>query len=259
MVNLIKPKKYDLKQVCITAHLNAQAGAGCTRNRGIGSVLLALLIALNLFLGFRLEVKAAETEGVYSRGDSRILAVRKRFFAKKRRHEFTIYSGIIPNDAFIRHATFGGQYTYHFSERLGLQLVNGAYAVSWQTEDYKRLQQFQPVVNPTKSFGTVDLILTPVYGKMNFGSLNVLYFDLYVLGGAGLIQTQNKTFPTLDIGLGQRWYISKQSALRFEVRGYFYNDDTLVDPNNVIVNNNTSSFRYNLNIGLGLSFFLPKR
>ena len=58
---------------------------------------------------------ALKTHDLYWADKRKIDAIQKRNFLKESRHEFTLHTGIVPNDEFYTYIAMGGRYTYFFA------------------------------------------------------------------------------------------------------------------------------------------------
>ena len=169
----------------------------------------------------------------YDRDD--IHSIHKRLYSKEGRHEvFLMTGGIFNNNGY---ALIQGGYQYHFFESLGFEAVGGGYG--FQLEDDDSLAFYQ-----------ASITFSPIYGKISWFTWAVLNFDLYTLGGAGVVnykgQADGSSFMG-NIGLGTRVFINEWLSARIEFRDYIYNR-TLI---------NDSEISHNYALSAGLSIFFP--
>jgi outer membrane beta-barrel protein len=119
--------------------------------------------------------------------------VRNKYFVKARRLEITPRFGYISNNALNSEILLGLGLTYHFSERIGIE-VAGDYAPLGGTSNTKnlalavlrlldasfRLESVDPGL-----FTTVSLIWYPMYGKLNPFAIAVINLDFFFQFGIG--------------------------------------------------------------------------
>jgi len=176
--------------------------------------------------------------------DERIRPVSGRMFSKDGRHEITPTLGLSIGDAFFSKYMAGLRYAYHFDEKWSVG-VNGMYAVSSTSSGAVTRcdSDGQNCQLPTKEdlartpgdlgfVGSVDVSWAPLYGKISLLAQKVLHFDTYGVLGAGVVQAkmapvgsttvETTMQPALHVGLGQRYFLSKNTTLRFEIRDVIY-------------------------------------
>jgi outer membrane beta-barrel protein len=125
--------------------------------------------------------------------DKRPQLVRNKFFIKKSRIEIAPRFGYISNNALNSEVMLGLGVTYHFTERLGLE-VAGDFAFLSGTSNTKSLaiavlRLLDPSfrlesVDPT-AFVTASAIWYPMYGKINPFATAVINLDFFFVFGVG--------------------------------------------------------------------------
>jgi outer membrane beta-barrel protein len=185
-----------------------------------------------------------------------IAVIQKRFLPKTQRFEgFGGINGIL-NDKFFTSVGLNGRLGYHFTERLGVELLVMILATG-ERDVTKSLRQERGVVttnfvSPQNYYGA-DIRWTPVYGKMSFLNNKITTFDLYFSAGAGITNTnQGGSEPTIHMGTGQVFAITKSAAFRWDFSWNFYNAKSGV------AGAQQNSLYNNLFLTLGASFFFPE-
>lgn len=184
-----------------------------------------------------------------------IAVIQKRFLPKTGRFEgFGGLNGIL-NDKFF--VTFGGslRLAYFFNERWAVEGIGMAFATGEKSVT-KGLKDRGVVttnfVSPTTYYG-LDVRWTPVYGKMSFVNRRITPFDLYFSAGAGITNTnQGGAEPTIHLGTGQIFAITKAAAFRWDFSWNFYNATSGV------AGAKQNSLYNNLLVTVGASFFFPE-
>lgn len=184
-----------------------------------------------------------------------IAVIQKRFLPKTGRFEgFGGVNGIL-NDKFFVSFGLSGRLAYFFNERwavegLGMIFATGEKSV---TQDLrKRGIVTTNFVSPVSYYG-VDVKWTPIYGKMSFVNQKITPFDLYFSAGGGMTNTnQGGSEPTIHIGTGQIFAITKSAAIRWDFSWNFYSASSGV------AGAKQNSTYNNLFITVGASFFFPE-
>lgn len=168
--------------------------------------------------------------------NSEIRVVRTQLVDKQNRLELGIQSAFITNQTFIYTLMGGAQATLHFNDLLAFEAnflaglsIDKSSKTRLQSEDYNI---FLPV-GRTSWIGVGALHISPVYGKFQFGN-NLIYADTYLSLGGGMTgieyfyetcKTVNRPeypatfpYPTFAAGVGQRFFVSDQFSLRYELR-----------------------------------------
>ena len=108
--------------------------------------------------------------------------VRQHLFDKDGRHEFTIFTGVVPNDSFFSYLPFGGRWDMYLSDAFGIE-VFGSYWLSLDGDLkgflvdnnlYPILTEFpqQLLWNAAAAF-----VWTPIHGKVAVFTTKLFHFD----------------------------------------------------------------------------------
>lgn len=184
-----------------------------------------------------------------------VAVIQKRFLPKTGRFEGFGGLGGLLNDKFF--ATFAGsaRLAYFFNERwavegVGMAFATGEKAVTKTLRD--RNVTTTNFVSPTSYYG-LDVKWTPIYGKMSFINRSITPFDLYFSAGAGMTNTnQGGAEPTVHVGTGQLFALTKAAAFRWDFSWNFYNASSGV------AGAKQNSLYNNLFLTVGASFFFPE-
>lgn len=182
-----------------------------------------------------------------------IRVIRPRFMTKRNRVELGAQLLLIMNQSFIYTFLASGILDYHFSEMFALEL-SGAYGFSIDKEDKRILEDefdIKTSILRTQYLAAGGLIWTPIYGKTQLPSGDMVYFDSFgvVQAGmtgieytyeqcvvppadsAGAASGENNTtkppaktvsYPSLSIGVGQKYFLTRSFGLRWDVRDYLF-------------------------------------
>jgi outer membrane beta-barrel protein len=108
-----------------------------------------------------------------------------------------------------------------------------------------------------------DYNLKMFYGKLSMTKKTVLNVSLFASGAIGMVSYVNKSYPAVAMGVGQKFYLSNQFALRFDLRLYAHQAPIPFLEGNPGIREGTakpdySSFQermtYTTNLDLGVSY-----
>lgn len=183
--------------------------------------------------------KYPEDSAMYWAEKRNVRSIHERAFRKNARHEFTLYTGAIPNDEFQAYYPIGGRWNYYFQEDLAGELW-GSYLIKQDTDlkgilenNFNRSLIVTVPESVTWMVG-VDGLWSPLHGKLGVHQQYLGQFDLYVAFGAGVIGTEvrvpggkstNRVLPSGNLGLGMRFYLAERWSLRLDARQYVYAAD----------------------------------
>lgn len=219
--------------------------------------------------------------------------VQNRFFLKQNRFEVAPIAGYVPNNPFAARYVGGLLVAYHFGENFAAE---GAFAYSPDLggNDLKDLThtlvsiaheggadgvEFQQPVDKMVLGATFAARWAPIYGKINLLGERVLNFDMYLIGGLGMLsiakyyavyddnaaeggpptalqKVSNKAVVPINLGLGMNFFVSSSVAIKLDARNYFYFDKKpQYDPD---IPEEQSRLYNNLVASVGVSIFFPK-
>ncbi len=173
--------------------------------------LVCLILNLSFFAfsahaqeAFRDELKAYERDDIHS--------IHKKLYTKEGRHEFSLgLGGILNSNSGYGLVTAG--YQYHLFENLAIEAGLGGYG--FQFGDNDRLLFYQ---------GSV--VFAPLYGKVSLFTWAVVNFDIYVVGGAGVVNYSGRNDGSSfmgNVGAGERFFINEFLSAKIEYRDLIYN------------------------------------
>lgn len=211
-----------------------------------------------------------------------IRVIRPRYFNKAGKLELGAQFTSIMNESFIYTFLATGILAYHFSESFAAEF-SGAYGFNLDKEDKRVL--FDEFGIKTKIFRTVytgeaNLQWTPIYGKWQTSSGRLIYFDTYIALGGGMSgiewkfsdfctepntavnsdaapvpEDTTQTYPNFLFGIGQRYFVSKDMAWRWDLRNHsliYQKEDSACDPT---VEESGTGVHNNITLQFGASKF----
>ena len=232
-----------------------------------------------VFLFLQTSLFAAEER--FSKFEIRV--IRPKYFQKKNRLELGAQGIAVTNQTFIYTYLASGILDFHFNESFAIEAA-GAYGFSFDKQDKTMLKdnfKISTVILRTKYFFEGSLVYTPIYGKYQLSSGKLIYFDTFVTAGAGMTGVeylydhckrpgdipdvaiaeppapQTKTYPGGVFGIGQRFFLDKKRAIRWDLKDHIFSYskmDSSCDPTTAV--DSGSGLQQNVTIQAGISYFL---
>lgn len=178
-----------------------------------GVVLVAALFAVTV----EPSVAYADDEQSYAAA-----AVQNRRYGGM--HEFTLYGGILPLDAFTKGFTLSGSYTLHISNIFAWEAVNFLKSFGVDTNLRDQLEQLELGPTPFEILDwsvTTNLVLKPIYWKGAWFNQSIIHGEIMVLVGGGFTHFSRSNRGLVDVGLALRVFLSEVFSVRVDVRHNF--------------------------------------
>ncbi len=198
-----------------------------------------------------------ELEGLELYSD--IVVIQKKFFEKTSRWELSVSGLTSLNNKFFTSLGMKGILGYHLSERWAIE--GQAWYLTQLDRDFtKELEdgyqiRTSDIVTPQGYLG-LNLVWTPIYGKLSLQEKSVNPFELFFTLGVGMILTDDsQQAPALNMSFGQIHPLSKNTALRWEIGGNLFSAEGKGSLQGSQKNEKTLSEIFYVSVGA--SFFLP--
>lgn len=164
-----------------------------------------------------------------------VAVLQKRLYRKEDRHEFSLYTGVIPNDDFYSYYPIGARWDFYFAEDFGTE-VWGSYLIRTASGLESFLEAnfnnslLVDVPQSLQWLAGANFLWSPIHGKIGFFTDKLAHFDVHLAFGVGAIGTtvrepggeKGKVDISGNIGLGMRFYLSEDISVRFDYRQFFY-------------------------------------
>jgi outer membrane beta-barrel protein len=197
--------------------------------------------------------------------DVEVRVIRQKYFQKSMRPEFGAQLSSIMNRSFV-YTMMGSAYaTFHINEQVGI-IGEGGMGFTLNKGDCSTLGekfQIEPVVDDLKNWVGGGIAYTPIYGKYQLSSGDLIYFDWFFNFTGGMASTakrlgtcipssteesEQSSMPQVGVSTGQRYFLNKNTAATWAIQYMMvqnpYGGSIVSDPiNNVL-------------LSLGLSYFL---
>ena len=166
-------------------------------------------------------------------------------YGGENRHQLSLMFGTSMVTKFTEGIGVYGTYQYNFIDMLGIEIGGGYFGTSETSimQEIRATNGDEPVLSDQYAMewtAMANIVFVPIYGKMSFASEFDPSFDLFLLGGGGVVGTkrgfggfgaggipdrfESEITWALDVGGGFRFYFNRLLALRVEFRNWFYPD-----------------------------------
>lgn len=190
-----------------------------------------------------------------------VSVLQKRFLPKTQR--FQLHGGftMITNDPWYWGLGANLRLGYYFREAWGVEFSSEFFSHS-ERDQVKDLRINNGIDTDSivyiRDYLGVDLIWSPMYGKMSLKNLRIIPFDLYFSGGAGMVTLGNamaKSTTSLHLGTGQIFALSKATAFRWSFDWKYFN--ATPRSKNTAEPLKAGAFSYFM-LSIGVSYFFPE-
>lgn len=187
-------------------------------------VLLIHSVSFAEKIEFSKDQLAAETVlPVFDRAE----VVKNRNVVLAETFELGLFVGAQLSEAFFRQFSGGLTLSYHMNEVHGLNFIY----TNWLEGEtsYKQQLEADPDLDinlegapELEYLALMYYQFTAWYGKISMTKQTVSNLHLYLLLGGGIAGIGGEANPAFSLGLGQKLYFTDNFALRFDLRGVFY-------------------------------------
>ncbi len=169
-------------------------------------------------------------EEYWQRGENVELdVIQNRRYTKSSKFELSGFGGFVISDSFLSVTNYGASLSFHLSEYFALSALywKDRVSASPALKTFEEINGFTVNTNAPKSFLAGELSFNPIYGKISLMGSSIVYFDLHLLGGFGVRDTESGKFSTLFWGIGQQIYLSKYLSLKLDYRMLFFKENLI--------------------------------
>lgn len=189
--------------------------------------------------------------------------IQKKFLPKTERFQLFAAGGTTTNSPWFLNLGLKVNLGYYFTESFGVEL-SGIFLTNTEREVAKEIRdnnQLQPekFIN-TKNYYGIDLVWAPIYGKLTMLNSRIIPFDMYFSAGGGTSSTNSLegSVPTLHVGMGQIFAISKSMAFRWDYSLNTFQATPIPDSSLTTAGVGEKNNYNDLILTAGLSFFFPE-
>lgn len=152
-------------------------------------------------------------------------------------HEFTMSTGTLPLDAFVKGVALTGRYTLHFDDFNAWEIIGGTYSLNLDSGLSEILaKNFAVQAEELPQLVVVadtNYVAKPFYGKFALFNSVIIYQELFLNAGLTVSYWSDGSFrPGPDVGAAIRFFVWDWMSLRFDIRhALVMNGIPVVDPN----------------------------
>ena len=214
-----------------------------------------------------------------------IWAVQQVYALRDRRLDLQPTFGFSMNDPYVQHQAISIGASYYITEVLAAGISLNFYRWLGATTDLnfsvsRATHQTVPI-NEYFWGGQINFTYVPLYGKFAFFKEWILHWDVWVIGGGGIIST--RPIPVIDpeyrdfdfsikfafnVGAGGRLYLTRFLAIMLELRDYIFPEELenlntssdpsiRSDPDRLSWTDDNPKLTNNVMIHVGVSLFFP--
>ena len=177
------------------------------------------------------EVKIEQIKQRYWAGgdEAQVGVVQNRAYSKARRFSLGVDGGVAFGDPFVSTKIAGVHAGYNFSEYFSVELLYWKFFSSPSSaldalRDQSSGSSKDANINPQRSYYGAEGLWSVMYGKLSFVGRKIIYYDMHVSAGGGMVDTDNGKYPAATVGLGQRFYVSQSTSIRLDYRLMIYQE-----------------------------------
>ncbi len=212
-----------------------------------------------------------------------VWAVQPIYALKEGKFDFQPSFGISMNDPYVQHMAITLAASYYLTEVLAVGLSFNWYrGLDVQTDLNFQLERSTHQAVPLNEYllgGQLNFMYVPIYGKFAMFKQWIVHWDVWVIGGGGMIMTRpipniDPEYRTFDwgnrfcfnVGLGGRLFLRRYLAIYVEVRDYIFPEalEALTAPTSVADREDESQWTEknraltnNVMLHAGVSIFFP--
>lgn len=193
--------------------------------------LLALIVLMSGFNAYAVTIEFPKEElareSVLPVFENTV-AVKARRVPTAKRFELGLAAGFAMNEPFFNTTRFGGHLGYQFNETHGF-VASGQFYTEGLNSNGSTLSTTDLNNGAGETFIRMEYApqpkyhlllnyqITPYYGKISVFKDFVMNLSLYGIAGVGVIDVGGETAPALNLGLGQKFYFSKNWGIRADL------------------------------------------
>ncbi len=192
--------------------------------------------------------------------DPQVVQFRK--FTKSLKVSIDGFYSTFSADPFLNYTVFGGSLGFYLNEIIGFHSLYWAMNSNYNQSETNLAATVHSDTNQMSSLLGGEVSLSLLYGKLSIFGASVIYFDFFLLGGAGLLNyssgapSVSAKYGTVAFwpGLGEQFYLTSWLALKADVRFMLYQENVISYTSGVILKNQLSLAPA---ISVGFNILLP--
>ncbi len=199
----------------------------------IKSLLISVILVVTVVL-FSIEINANEMEvpkdelaqeSVLPIFDNTI-SIKNRNVKDTQTFDLGIFGGMSITEPIANTTKYGLSFNYHLSttHSIGFLLSMNSTGLSKDAEGLKNDFGLDFGRAPYPEYSLLgDYNFKLFYGKLSVTKKGVINTSIYTSGAAGLIKYIHKSYPTIAVGVGERFYFTNNFAFKVDLRLFVNN------------------------------------
>ena len=191
---------------------------------------------------------------------SEVSVIQKKYLPKTERFQIFAAGSLMTNTPWYNNYGARLHFGYNFTENFGVE-INSSFLTNTEREAAKEIRENNGLQTEqfiyTKNYVGLDIVWSPIYGKMTSLDNTITPFDMYFTFGGGTSNTnsQEKSNATFHVGTGQIFAITKAIAFRWDYSFNFFQATPVPTDDDMTP---TKGSYNDLVLSAGLSFFFPE-
>lgn len=182
--------------------------------------------------------------------------VKQRLVPTARRIELGVVGSYALTEPFYNPLSFGIMGSYHLNEThainlLGLSFLSGTSNYSDQINETSNIKFNAQYAPAPKYLFLGSYQYTAYYGKISLSKDTVMNLGLYGLLGIGMIGIGDASNPVFSLGIGQKFYLNRSFAFRFDLRALAYQGPDITSRNRSAITEVESASLYEKTLQFG--------
>lgn len=155
--------------------------------------------------------------------------VQNRQYTKNLKLNLQTFAGTISADPFKSNYTAGAGLGFYFTEYLGIHTYYWKLWTFRSDAETVLLNETGRGANSNRLDHLIggELSWSILYGKLSLIGKAILHFDLFLIGGAGYLMTENGNTVSPWAGLGQQIFITKWLTFRADWRFMYWRENVI--------------------------------
>ncbi|MFK8138054.1 MAG: outer membrane beta-barrel domain-containing protein [Bdellovibrionales bacterium] len=184
----------------------------------------------------KVDIKAIQ-EKYWATDSKEFKVVQNRKYKKEKRINFSVMGGVSINDSFNDVSLLSLSGGYYFNEYHGIEGRIEIYDNSLSDASDSVIDQGGfPDINYLENFVGVYYNWIPFYGKLSLLDNKIVYFDMSISPGIGLMQVEQQssttngrslTVPAIGFDVTQQFFLNNNWSIRVDYRNKFYQEERI--------------------------------
>ncbi len=152
-----------------------------------------------------------------------VISVKNRNVSTEGRFDVGLFAGLALTEPIANTTKVGLELNYHVNENHALGILYSMNS-SGLSKDAQGLKNdfgldFTRAPKPLSTM-MLEYDYSPFYGKLSVTKDGVMNTTIYGSGALGLVKYEHKSYPAISLGIGERFYFTRNLALKVDLKVY---------------------------------------